>query len=327
MTRLKIGVLMWALLAAGRGWAGDVPGSADHPLITRYPGSVITWYERQEFEPYRIATGPVTGYRHIDDWLDVRGRITRIHYALAGARSFYEVYANYLGAVKKAGFEILAEGVDKAGGVGQDVGGRGFLGVHYAANPTPPGKNLLLQGTATSGGSGFFAARLARPEGVAYVTLGTAQHSQDEVVVMLDVIEQKPMEDGLVTVDAAAMSKDIDASGKVALYGIYFDHDKATIKPESRPALEEIAKLLANRPTLAVYVVGHTDGSGSVDYNMRLSKERAQAVVDALTRDHGIAAGRLAAYGVGPLVPVATNKADPGRAKNRRVELVEREGT
>ncbi len=98
----------------------------------------------------------------------------------------------------------------------------------------------------------------------------------------------------------------------------------ASLKQESGPAVKEIATLLANRPQLKVYVVGHTDLSGSMEYNLHLSKIRAQAVVEVLVREHGTAADRLEAHGVGPLVPVATNHADSGRAKNRRVELVEK---
>ena len=111
-------------------------------------------------------------------------------------------------------------------------------------------------------------------------------------------------------------------TGKAAVYGIYFDTGKAEIKPESEPALKEIAKLLQADPKLKLYVVGHTDNSGGLDYNMKLSKDRADAVVKALTGKYGIAASRLSAFGVGPLAPVASNQTEEGRAKNRRVELV-----
>lgn len=304
--------------------AADVAGSRDHPLVTRYPGSSITWYETQAFDKYRIAVGPVTGYRTIDKWVETQGKVTRINYTLKGVRSVQEVFANYLSAVKKAGFSVLAEGSDKSLSAQGKVGQRGFLTVHYAANPTPPGASQLLSGSSTSGGSGYFAARLQRPAGTVFVVVGATQYKEDEVVVLVDVIEQRAMEDDLIAVDAAAMSKDLAAYGKVALYGIHFDHDKATIRPESKAALTEIATLLKNQPALNVYVVGHTDGQGTTEYNMRLSLERARAVTDTLTKDYGIAAGRLEPHGVGPLVPVATNQGDPGRAKNRRVELVQR---
>jgi outer membrane protein OmpA-like peptidoglycan-associated protein len=112
--------------------------------------------------------------------------------------------------------------------------------------------------------------------------------------------------------------------GRVALYGILFDTDQATIKTESRPALQEIAKLLQQEPNLNLHVVGHTDNTGTFEHNLDLSKRRAAAVKAALTKAFGIATGRLTPNGVASLAPVATNTTEEGRAKNRRVELVPR---
>ena len=120
------------------------------------------------------------------------------------------------------------------------------------------------------------------------------------------------------------MAEEISASGRVAIYGIYFDFDKADLKPESKPTLDEIAKLLNELPELELVVVGHTDNVGSLDHNMALSKQRAAAVAAALVQDYGIPAQRLTSWGIGYLSPVASNQTDDGRALNRRVELVER---
>ena len=139
---------------------------------------------------------------------------------------------------------------------------------------------------------------------------------------MLYVVEIKPMEGGLVTVDAAALASDITRSGHAAVYGIYFDTAKAEVKPESDAALKEIAKLLQQTPTLKLFVVGHTDGVGTLASNMDLSKRRADAVVAALTTKYGVGAARLVAQGCGPLAPVLSNASEDGRARNRRVELV-----
>lgn len=125
-----------------------------------------------------------------------------------------------------------------------------------------------------------------------------------------------------MVVSADEMSKSIASSGRVALYGILFDTNKADIKAESKPALEEIAKLLTAEPELKLHVVGHTDNVGGYEANMSLSKRRADAVVAALVKDYGIAAGRLTSNGVAYLAPVAVNTTEDGRAKNRRVELV-----
>lgn len=139
----------------------------------------------------------------------------------------------------------------------------------------------------------------------------------------LTIVEKGEMKQE-VTADAAAWRGEIKQAGRVVLYGILFDTDKAVIKPESEPVLAEIAKMLKAEPSLNLFVVGHTDKVGDLDHNLKLSQERAAAVTAALTSRFGIAANRLSAHGVGPLAPVASNADEAGRTKNRRVELVQR---
>ena len=138
----------------------------------------------------------------------------------------------------------------------------------------------------------------------------------------LNIIEKKPMVQE-VFADAKAMADDLSSKGHTAIYGIYFDFDKADVKPESEPTLKEIAKLLSQDPKLKLYVVGHTDNVGGFDYNIKLSQARANAVVKELISKHKVDGARLKPYGVGLSAPVASNKTEEGRAKNRRVELVE----
>jgi OOP family OmpA-OmpF porin len=138
----------------------------------------------------------------------------------------------------------------------------------------------------------------------------------------LTVVEKAEMAQEVVA-DAKSLMSDIQATGHASVYGIYFDFDKADIKPESEPTIKEIAKLLQENSSLKLHVVGHTDNVGNIDYNMKLSKARADGVVKELTTKYKVSAQRLKAYGVGSLAPVASNKTDEGRAKNRRVELVE----
>ncbi len=137
----------------------------------------------------------------------------------------------------------------------------------------------------------------------------------------LFIVEKGAMAQDIVA-NAAVLFSDIKSTGHTAIYGIYFDTGKSVIKPESDAALAEIAKLLKGNAGLRVYVVGHTDNVGGLDSNMRLSQDRAQAVMQALVGKYGIAPARLKANGVGPLTPVASNDNEEGRAKNRRVELV-----
>ena len=126
-----------------------------------------------------------------------------------------------------------------------------------------------------------------------------------------------------VVANADAFSNDLKATGHAAVYGIYFDTGKSEVKPESEAALKELAKLLTTDAQLRLLVVGHTDSVGQLQDNMKLSQARAEAVVKALSTKHGVPAARLKALGAGPISPVATNRTDEGRAKNRRVELVE----
>ena len=137
----------------------------------------------------------------------------------------------------------------------------------------------------------------------------------------LFIVQKQGMAQDIVA-DAAAMASDINATGHVAVYGIYFDSGKSLIKPESAQAIGEIAKLLKAQPALKLFVVGHTDNEGTVEGNLVLSQQRAEAVLKALTGEHGIDAARLRAHGCGQFAPVAGNDTDAGRAKNRRVELV-----
>jgi outer membrane protein OmpA-like peptidoglycan-associated protein len=137
----------------------------------------------------------------------------------------------------------------------------------------------------------------------------------------LSIVEKEIMKQEVVA-NAEAMGNDINSTGHVSIYGIYFDTGKSEIKPESDAAISEIAKLLENNGALKLYVVGHTDNVGSFDSNMKLSKDRADAVAKALTGKHGVAAARLKPYGVASLSPVTSNDTEDGKAKNRRVELV-----
>lgn len=139
--------------------------------------------------------------------------------------------------------------------------------------------------------------------------------------IWLRIVEKKAMEQTVVA-DATVFSNEIRDTGHTAIYGIYFDTGKSTIKPESALAIGEIAKLLKAEPGLKIFLVGHTDNQGGVESNLKLSQDRGEAVLQALVRDHGIAGARLRSFGCGLFSPVASNDTDEGRAKNRRVELV-----
>jgi outer membrane protein OmpA-like peptidoglycan-associated protein len=116
------------------------------------------------------------------------------------------------------------------------------------------------------------------------------------------------------------LAKALDDAGHIALYGIYFDSDKAILRPDSEATLVQIQKLLAGHPAMKLEIQGHTDNTGTRPHNDTLSDSRAAAVKGWLVA-HGIAGGRLTSKGYADTKPVAQNSTPQGRALNRRVEL------
>jgi outer membrane protein OmpA-like peptidoglycan-associated protein len=119
----------------------------------------------------------------------------------------------------------------------------------------------------------------------------------------------------------AQMEAALAAKKPVEIYGIYFDFNSATIKPESEAVLQEIAGIMQKDPDWKLDVRGHTDNVGDDNFNLGLSQRRAAAVKDALVTRYKIAPDRLATSGYGASQPIETNKTMEGRARNRRVEL------
>lgn len=118
------------------------------------------------------------------------------------------------------------------------------------------------------------------------------------------------------------LEKQLTQEKRAVTYGIYFDFNKDTLKPESAPVLKEIADAMSHNPDWKLTVEGHTDNIGGDPYNLDLSKRRAAAVKQALVSQYNIAGDRLLTNGFGASRPVAPNDTLEGRARNRRVELV-----
>lgn len=251
----------------------DVAGSADHPLFTRMPGSVITAYDQREFDSVDMGA-----YFSGEDakW---DGKKTEITYETAEEKrpTMVQITRNYLNALKKAGAKILVS------------------------------DDLTVIAVLQRNGAKARVYVRSFNEGAGYAIL---------------VVEEAQMAQEVV-VDASVIKKGLAAEGRIALYGIYFDTGKAVVKPESAPTLEQIVKLLKGDPKQQLFVVGHTDGVGQADANQKLSNDRAAAVVKELV-SRGVDGARLKAAGVGMFSPVASNRSEEGKAKNRRVELVDR---
>lgn len=136
----------------------------------------------------------------------------------------------------------------------------------------------------------------------------------------LNIVDEKLFKKSIVF-GPAEMKATLDAEGRVQLYGILFDLDKATLQPDSTKQLQHVVTLLKNNPGLTLEVQGHTDDQGSDDYNLKLSQRRAETVLAYLGL-FGIDTNQLVPKGYGESKPVMPNTTEEGRAKNRRVELV-----
>ena len=282
----------------------DLAGSRDYPGIGRFGGSVITGYQVKDFDATRLQAAPFKDGKAADQ-RRLEGRITRIAYRTNPGPSILEVSRNFETQLAKAGFEtLLACDVDQCGGI------------PFAETiDTLPIPQMWVDGFDYR----YFAGRKAEGGRQSYAVVLVSKNNEQIyaqlVVTVVGEIANK-------MVDAAAMAKGLGEKGHIALYGIYFDTDKATIKPESAPTLAEMAKLLSGQPALKVFIVGHTDSQGSYEHNMTLSRQRAEAVAAALSGSYRIARNRLYPAGIGYLAPVGSNATEDGRALNRRVELV-----
>jgi outer membrane protein OmpA-like peptidoglycan-associated protein len=293
-----------AALAMLPGSGANAAPVKNHPAVSPYPGSVATRRDDDGHKAYKLVVG-VDPKGTTDETalktITAEGNLTRLAYENPDGKSAHEIFTNYKEGLQAGGYQIL------------------FSCVAEACGP------------------GFASSRWARVTGLKYFSPDmrylSAKHSggKQEIYVailvaklrhQIEVLEVAEMKRGLVT--AQALGEGLLVNGRAVLDGILFDTDKSVIKPESKPALDVIAKFLKDNPALNVFIVGHTDRVGAFDHNMALSRGRAAAVVKALIDGYGIAPARLSGHGVGPLSPAKSNKDEGGRTQNRRVEMVER---
>ncbi len=305
--------------------AADQPGCSDVGGLKRFLGSSIVICEKRDFTEYTLPTGKAA--KDIDGALTdkfeaslvLEGRLIQNVYAAPVGASSAEVFRNYKADLDAKGYKILfeAKGAETTG-----IGG-------YFENHGP---GTQLWDDYNSDSARYIAALKEDGDTKTYLALFVNEHQEgyeprfnpekNQVMVRLDALQIGELTDRMVVVSSAEIAKGLDTAGKMALYGILFDFNKATLKPESRPTLDQVGKYLKDNPGQKVYVIGHTDNVGGFDFNIQLSQARAAAVVADLVKTYGVAQGRLRASGIGLQAPVASNATEDGRAKNRRVELL-----
>jgi OmpA-OmpF porin, OOP family len=285
-------------ISGGGAAAGTADPGGDHPLIVPYQGSNQRERRFEAYNEYQRIVGFAQRQNRTER---LEGRLTRLRYDNPPGRSTFEIEKNYRDALAARGFRVDYECQRR------EVCGS-------VANPgwnTINGMNVGIAGDLR-----YFTGSLRYGDGTAYVSIAV-----NPQITYVHVLETADMDTGMVAVDASALAAGLERDGKVTLDGIYFDTGRATLKAESSAALEQAALLMQQQPSLALVVVGHTDSVGNATANMRLSRDRAEAVRAALVA-RGVNASRLSAEGVGSHAPVAGNDTEAGRALNRRVELV-----
>jgi outer membrane protein OmpA-like peptidoglycan-associated protein len=320
----------------------DLARASDHPLTGRYGGSVLIAQTVKAFDELRVPSGPAEGRSYSKDkkfssMITAQGKVTRTIYMSPSGRSSLEVATNFFDAVAAKGFETVFQCVAAACGeafiplkyrwdapetkvVGEKYEGLRLHMINAAFEQLLDPRYTLFKKSDAAGDT-YVAIYAGLSRGTGFGTYSDAW--KDRVGVLVEVVEPRVMDRSMVVVSAADIGNKVMAEGRAVFYGIHFDFDKADIKPSSAPQLGEMAKFLTANPQARVFVIGHTDNKGALDYNLSLSGRRADAVVKALAAQYRIDPKRLTPRGLGPLAPVATNRTDDGQAQNRRVEMVE----
>lgn len=322
-------------------YAKDAPGTKEPPEIKRVEGSIVLHFTQKKFDEFVIPTGRVVfeyGPQKFNDWprIRVEGSRTTLFFRQPKDATTLEVQRSYEDDLAGKGFEKIFAGSSNSEWESErnelDNGYGRFLAQVYTSE-----MDQDLQKYTMAAAKDFRYLAMKRPgsggRGDLYVAvLSCAIPAQwknepmgileNTVVSRVDIVEAKPLETRMVLVKSGEMREQIEKGGRVALYGIFFDFNKATLQRESEPTLQEIAKLLEAEPDLKLLVVGHTDSVGEFEFNRDLSARRAAAVVEALAAKHSISKARLFPFGCSFASPAASNTTEEGRAKNRRVELV-----
>lgn len=258
------------------------PSGNDYPLLGHLPQAIARAPIKTNYDEVAFR---VQADKSTQD-VKVRGYHYKVIYDLSNYRqgpytSYLEAQQNYRAALKDLGADILFA-------AGSDD-------PHTVARLDDKGKTVWID-IDSNGAAGVIAS------------------------ITVDVIEEKPLQMTIKPPQADEMKTALDHDGKITLY-VNFDFNKATLKPDAQPVIAQVVALLKANPDLKLSIEGHTDNIGLHDYNLKLSKDRAAAVVAALVAQ-SIDAGRLSSTGYGSDKPIAPNETDAGRAKNRRVELV-----
>jgi OOP family OmpA-OmpF porin len=293
-----VGVALLLLAPTAARAQEDAEGCKDHPLFTRFPNTFIADCASSQFDLRKFPVGQVRPDEEFLRSVEVEGPTWRVNFELKEGTtppSGLQIMRNFEAAARKAGGTVEGQWP-------------GWCKANYDAEAMPDMGN----------GCTSFGLTLKFVKG-GKETWAFLQANESDGSYLMTVSEREAMKQ---EVSVNELADKLVKDGFVSLY-VTFETGKATITPDSAKLLDDAAAALKAAADLKVEVGGHTDAVGSAEANLKLSEERAQAVMAALVK-RGVAASRLTAKGYGQTVPVADNRTEEGRARNRRVELTKK---
>ncbi len=306
----KVTLLDYSKLKANK---KDAKGAQDHPLITRFPSAYISKYSVIEFEQYPLILDTAN---KPNSKKSISGKITTLNYEMDKKLSPLLVWRNYEQALLENDIDIIFQCQAKK--CGDHLIRNNYDDTVLAKNHDFDFYNMNKKSNYY-----FFSAVKKNTSGDIYLSGYIHKlYPYRPLEMTIDIIETRPLTKVALNVKSDELSQEIKSNGRVSLYGIEFDYDKASLKKGASSQLSEIAKFLKSNENISIYVVGHTDNKGSYQYNQTLSEKRANTIVNTLSKQYQIKSERLHAVGIGPVAPDAANNNVQNMQKNRRVELV-----
>jgi OmpA-OmpF porin, OOP family len=294
-------ILLASLPAAAEWNDPNVAGTREYRLIKLYPQAHVMQYEAKDFDSAKMLIDYKAGTDDPGVYDDIEGKVITYAYEHKPTTSALEIERNYEAVLRGKGFEpIIAGRATRYPGLGLDV--EDTIGYWRWEEP---GKGMV------------------------WVSLHVYYNGSHEFPESrLTIVETRPMQQTLqgnaaTEAKPASLADALQQNGRVAVYGITFDFNKASIRPEAAPVMAQVLAMLQADTALQLTIEGHTDSIGRQAYNQTLSADRAEAV-KAWLAAHGVEAARLTSVGFGDTRPLADNAAEQGRSQNRRVELVRR---
>jgi OmpA-OmpF porin, OOP family len=303
--------------------AQDVPGAPPMPLVARYQGSRLVAFKTDSFASVIL---PGAYARNGGKWVQsqtVEGKHERFVFLAPKGRTALEVQRNYEATLASAGgVKVLACDADQP--CSNDASALQSDDTSWLSDGDMHTKVSEAFESINGSGKLYHALyKITKNSNTTWVSVLSVEGSRAGTGTVLEFIEPKPLEGGKVALaNADAITNQLKTEGRMAIYGVNFDTGKADMRADSNPQLVEMAKVLKTQPALKVLIVGHTDNQGDFSSNLVLSQKRADAIVATLSRDYGIPANRMRAFGDANAAPVMSNATEDGRARNRRVELV-----